>query len=95
MLRTSFLYTLKCGIDVWVYFEASDVSSMYLTNPSFSMFSKSGDPMDIMYDRETFADLEDKAHSMIYEGEQSYEAEERCDETSVDYTHSKFGASDT
>lgn len=74
LLTTSFIYTLPCQLDILVYFTARDVSSTFLVDPGFCAYLMNAgkcerEPMDLLYNKEVFEDIEDKAHALIYEGE--------------------------
>ena len=69
MLRTSFKYALPNGQTIWIDYRAEDVSSMFLVNPSFAAYDLQGNPLEIVYVQEIFDDIEDMAHTLIYEGE--------------------------
>ena len=81
VLSTSFLYTLPCKIDIWIYFTARDVSSTFLVDPAFIAYEKdkvkNSEPMTLLYDKEVFEDIEDKAHALIYEGEWEHVEDQR------------------
>lgn len=94
MLFCSFKFTLVYGAEVWIYVEASDVSTMCLEDPRFYVYDKDGFPMELMYDRETFEQVEDTAHRLIYESEVDNDEEKRLNEAIKGTQDNQFGTSD-
>jgi hypothetical protein len=76
--KVSFMYTMPSGQDTWVYATATEVTTSYLEGLELSFFSLEGDPLDMLYSREVFEEVEDIAHEMIYYDEEGSvnEAEE-------------------
>jgi len=67
MYKTSFIYTLPSSQDVYVYATAKEITPSYLEGLEISFFSMEGDPIDLIYSREVFEDIEDQVHEILYD----------------------------